>query len=123
MTAGFVLASGLLLAAGVEADTSIRMLREHGDSMNLQRVTLRGVVHLVSHRKQELGGTCGGSTFTLEDETGSVEIAVRRASRLVEPLREGDRVRVVAQVERVHNKDNQFLRTCILATEVEHLDR
>jgi hypothetical protein len=118
-----MLAVGLaLLAIDANAETSIRMLHEHGDSMNLQRVTLRGVVHLMGHQKQELGGKCAGTSFTLEDETGSVEIAVRRSSRLLEPLREGDRVRVIAQVDVIRNKDNVFVRTCVMASEVEHLD-
>ena len=122
-TAAIVLAAGLFLAAGADADTSVQMLREHGESMNLQRVVLRGVVHLTSHRKQELGGTCGGNTFLLEDETGSIEIAVRRSSRLLEPVRDGDRVLVTAQVEVVRNKHQEFLRTCVMANEVEHLNR
>jgi hypothetical protein len=122
-TATIVLAAGLFLAAGADADTSVQMLREHGESMNLQRVVLRGVVHLISHRKQELGGTCGGITFLLEDETGSIEISVRRSSRLLEPVRDGDRVLVVAQVEVVRNKHHEFLRTCVMANEVEHLHR
>lgn len=126
-TMRIILAAGLsLLAADAAAETSIRMLREHGESMNLQMVTLQGVVHLTSHRKQEkqeLGGTCAGASFVLEDETGSIEIVVRRSSRLLEPLKEGDHVRVEAHVDVVRNKDNAFLRTCVLAREVEHLDR
>lgn len=113
----------LSFVADANAETSIRMLLENGESMNLQRVTLEGVVHLTSHRKQELGGKCAGVSFILEDETGSIEIAVRRSSRLLEPLREGDRVRVTAQVDVVHNKDNVFLRTCVMASELEYLDR
>ncbi len=119
-----LLAVGLvLLAADADAETSTRMIREHGESMNLQMVTLKGVVHLTSHRKQELGGTCAGVSFVLEDETGSIEIVVRRSYRLLEPLKEGDRVRVEAHVDVVRNKDNAFLRTCVMAREVEHLDR
>lgn len=115
-----------LITADADADTSTRMIREHGESMNLQMVTLKGVVHLTSHRKQEkqeLGGTCAGVSFVLEDETGSIEIVVRRTYRLLEPLKEGDRVRVEAHVDVVRNKDNAFLRTCVMAREVEHLDR
>lgn len=66
----------LLIAANADAETSIGTLREHGESMNLQMVTLRGVVHLRSHQKQALGGTCAGFSFVLEDETGSIEIVV-----------------------------------------------
>lgn len=112
-----------LIAAEADAETSTRMIREHGESMNLQMVTLEGVVHLTSHRKQELGGTCAGVSFVLEDETGSIEIVVRRSHRLLEPLKEGDRVRVEAHVDVIRNKDNAFLRTCVMARDVEHLDR
>jgi hypothetical protein len=118
-----ILAMGLsLIAANADAETSTRMLREHGESMNLQMVTLHGVVHLTSHRRHALGGTCAGVSFVLEDEIGSIEIAVRRSHRLLEPLKEGDRVRVEAHVNVVRSKNNAFLRTCVMAREVEHLD-
>ncbi|HEU0069331.1 MAG TPA: OB-fold nucleic acid binding domain-containing protein, partial [Nitrospiraceae bacterium] len=113
----------LLIAANADAETSIRTLREHGESMNLQMVTLRGVVHLTSHQKQALSGTCAGFSFVLEDETGSIEIVVRRSHRLVEPLKEGDRVKVEAHVDVVRNKSHAFLRTCVMAREIEHLER
>ncbi len=121
-TAGIALAAGLSVASVAGADTSTQMLREHGESMNLQRVVLHGTVHLKSHRKQELGGTCGGNAFILEDETGSVEVTVRRSHRLLEPVKDGDRVRVIAQVEVVRNKRHEFLRACVMAHEVEHLE-
>lgn len=126
-TVQIIFAVGLfLLTADADAETSTRMIREHGESMNLQMVTLKGVVHLTSFRKQEkqeLGGTCAGVSFVLEDETGPIEIVVRRSYRLLEPLKEGDRVRVEAHVDVIRNKDNAFLRTCVMAREVEHLDR
>ena len=123
-TVQIIFAVGLfLLTADADAETSTRMIREHGESMNLQMVTLKGVVHLTSHRKQELGGTCAGVSFVLEDETGPIEIVVRRSYRLLEPLKEGDRVRVEAHVDVIRNKDNAFLRTCVMARDVEHLDR
>lgn len=123
-TVQIIFAVGLfLLTADADAETSTRMIREHGESMNLQMVTLKGVVHLTSHRKQELGGTCVGVSFVLEDETGPIEIVVRRSYRLLEPLKEGDRVRVEAHVDVIRNKDNAFLRTCVMARDVEHLDR
>jgi DNA/RNA endonuclease YhcR with UshA esterase domain len=119
----FFIVGLLLIAANADAETSIRTLREHGESMNLQMVTLRGVVHLTSHQKQALGGTCAGFSFVLEDETGSIEIVVRRSQRLVEPLKEGDRVKVEAHVDVVRNKNHAFLRTCVMAREIEHLER
>ena len=119
-----LLAIGLsLIAFNVNAEMSIRMLHEHAETMNLQMVTLRGVVHLSSHRKQELGGTCPGVSFVLEDETGSIEIAVRRSHRLREPLKEGDHVKVEAHLDVVRNRNQAFLRTCVMAREIEHLDR
>jgi hypothetical protein len=123
-TIRIILAMGLsIMAVNADADTSIRTLHEHGESMNLQMVTLRGVIHFTSPRKQELGGTCAGVSFVLEDETGSIEILVRRSHRLLEPLKEGDRVRVEAHVNVVRSKNNAFLRICVMAREVEHLDR
>jgi DNA/RNA endonuclease YhcR with UshA esterase domain len=119
----FFIVGLLLIAANADAETSIRTLREHGESMNLQMVTLRGVVHLTSHQKQGLGGTCTGFSFDLEDETGSIEIVVRRSHRLEEPLKEGDRVKVEAHVDVVRNKNQAFLRTCVMAREIEHLER
>lgn len=112
-----------LIAVNADAETSTRTLREHGESMNLQMITLRGVVHLTRHREQKLGGICPGVSFILEDETGSIEIAVRRSHRLLEPLKEGDRVKVEAHVNVVRSKDNRLLRSCVMAREVEHLDR
>lgn len=56
----FFIVGLLLIAANADAETSIRTLREHGESMNLQMVTLRGVAHLTSNQKQALGGTCAG---------------------------------------------------------------
>ena len=124
MTLPLVLAVGLALpTTDVGTDASVQMLREYGESMNLQRVILKGIVHLAGRQKQELGGNCGGTAFLLEDTTGSIEISVRRSSRLLEPLREGDRVRVIAQVDVIRNKDNVYLRTCVMANDVEHLDR
>ena len=73
--------------------------------------------------QRELGGKCGSAAFTLEDDTGSIEVAVRRSHRLIEPLREGDRVQVSAQVEVFRSRDNKLLRVCVEAREIQHLIR
>ena len=84
---------GLLLVVTTEAwgQVSIESLRSSADSSNLELVTLQGVVHLSRSRQNELGGRCGSTTFTLQDDTGSIDVAIRRSNRLIEPLRDGDR--------------------------------
>ena len=89
----------VLLVVTTEAwsQMSIGNLRSSIDSSNLKLVTLQGVVHLSRARQNDLGGKCGSTTFTLQDDTGSIDVAIRRSNRLIEPLREGDRVQVIAQ--------------------------
>jgi hypothetical protein len=86
-------------------------------------VTLQGIVHLTRPRQHELGGRCGSAAFTLEDNTGSVEVSIRRVQRLIEPLREGDRVQVNAQVEVLRSPDNIPIRVCVEAREIQHLGK
>lgn len=57
---------------------SIGSLRSSADSSNLELVTLQGVVHLSRSRQNELGGRCGNAAFTLQDDTGSIDVAIRR---------------------------------------------
>jgi DNA/RNA endonuclease YhcR with UshA esterase domain len=59
----------------------------------------------------------------LEDDTGSVEVSIRRVQRLIEPLREGDRVQVNAQVEVFRTRDNIPTRICVEANEIQHLGK
>jgi OB-fold nucleic acid binding protein len=121
--------SGLLSVLLVAATTawgqmSIGSLRSSAESSNLEVVTLQGVVHLSRPRQREqLGGKCGAIAFSLEDDTGSIEVAIRRSNRLIEPLREGDRVQVTAQIEVLRNRDNIPIRICVEATEIQHLVR
>lgn len=114
---------GALLMVATEAwgQVSIESLRSSADSSNLQLVTLQGEVHLSRSRQNELGGRCGNTTFTLQDDTGSIEVAIRRANRQIEPLREGDRVRLTAQIRVVRNRENLPVRICVQATEIQHL--
>jgi len=100
---------------------SIGSLRSTVESSNLEVVTLQGVVHLARQRQQQLGGKCGGVAFVLTDDTGSIEVAIRRTNRLIEPLREGDRVQVTAQIEVFRNRDNVPLLICVEATEIQHV--
>ena len=113
----------VLLVVTTEAwgQMSIGSLRSSIDSSNLKLVTLQGVVHLSRSRQNELGGTCGSTIFTLQDGTGSIEVAIRRSNRLIEPLREGDRVQVTAQIEVFRNRENIPVRICVEATEIQHL--
>ena len=113
----------VLLVVTTEAwgQMSIGNLRSSIDSFNLELVKLQGVVHLSRSRQNELGGKCGSTTFTLQDDTGSIDVAIRRANRLIEPLREGDRVQVTAQIEVFRNRENIPVRICVEAREIQHL--
>jgi hypothetical protein len=102
---------------------SIETLRASAENSNLESVTLQGIVHLTRPRQHELGGRCGSAAFTLEDDTGSVEVSIRRVQRLVGPLREGDRVQVNAQVEVFRTRDNIPTRICVEANEIQHLGK
>jgi DNA/RNA endonuclease YhcR with UshA esterase domain len=113
----------MLLVVTTEAwgQMSIGSLRSSIDSSNLKLVTLQGIVHLSRSRQNELGGRCGSITFTLQDDTGSIDVAIRRSNRLIEPLREGDRVQVTAQIEVFRNRENIPVRICVEATAIQHL--
>jgi DNA/RNA endonuclease YhcR with UshA esterase domain len=105
----------LHLNRGRSTPWSIESLRSSVDSSNLKLVTLQGVVHLSRSRQNELGGKCGRATFTLQDDTGSIDVAIRRSNRLNEPLREGDRVQVTAQIEVFRDRENIPVRVCVEA--------
>jgi DNA/RNA endonuclease YhcR with UshA esterase domain len=113
----------LMVATEVWGQVSIGSLRSSADSSNLELVTLQGEVHLSRSRQIELGGRCGNTTFTLQDDTGSIEVAIRRSNRLIEPLKEGDRVRLTAQIRVFHNRENVPVLICVQATEIQHLDQ
>ena len=102
---------------------SIGSLPSSVDSSNLKLVTLQGVVHLSRARQNDLGGKCGSTTFTLQDDTGSIDVAIRRANRLIEPLRDGDRVQVTAQIEVFRTRENIPVRICVEAREIQHLSQ
>jgi hypothetical protein len=111
----------VITTAEVNGQESIGSLLSTAESSNLEVVTLQGIVQLTRTRRQELGGRCGAQTFTLTDDTGSVEVAIRRANRMVEPLREGDRVQMTAQVKVFRSQDNIPLRVCVEAIKIQHL--
>ena len=111
----------LITTAQANGQVSIGSLRSTVESSNLEVVTLQGVVHLARRHQQQLGGKCGSIAFVLTDDTGSIEVAIRRTNRLLEPLREGDRVQVTAQIEVLRNPDNIPLRVCVEAVTIQHL--
>lgn len=113
----------VLLVVTTEAwgQVSIGSLRSYADSSNLELVTLQGVVHLSRSRQNGLGGKCGSNTFTLQDDTGFINVAIRRSNRLIEPLREGDRVQVTAQIKVFRDRENIPVRICVEAREIQHL--
>ena len=115
----------VLLVVTTEAwgQMSIGSLLSSAESSNLELVTLQGEVHLSRSRQNELGGKCGNTTFTLQDDTGSIEVAIHRSNRLIEPLREGDRVQVTAQIEVFRNRENIPVRICVEATAIQHLSQ
>jgi hypothetical protein len=100
---------------------SVGSLRSSLESSNLEVVTLEGVAHFTRRQQHELGGRCGGSVFVLTDDTGSIEVTVRRANRLLQPVREGDRLQVIAQIRVFRTRDNVPYRICVEATEIQHL--
>lgn len=118
---------GLLLAVLVVITTeawgqmSIGSLHSSVESSNLKLVTLQGVVHLSHLRQNQFGGKCGSATFRLQDDTGSIDVAIRRSNRLIEPLREGDRVQVTAQIKVFRNRESVPVRICVEATAIQHL--
>ncbi len=113
----------LLLMVTTEAwgQMSIGSLRSSADPSDLELVTLQDVVHLSRSRQNELGGKCGRATFTLQDDTDSIDVAIRRSIRLIEPLREGDRAQVTAQIKVFRNRENLPIRICVEATAIQHL--
>lgn len=111
----------LMTTVEVNGQVSINSLRSTAESSNLEVVMLQGVVHLTRSRQRELGGKCGALAFMLTDDTGSIEVAIRRANRMVEPLREGDRVQITAQVKVSRTQDNTLLRICVEAIAIQHL--
>lgn len=100
---------------------SIGSLRSSLESSNLEVITLEGVAHLTRRQQKELGGRCGGVGFVLTDDTGSIEVTIRRANRLLQPVREGDRLQVTAQIRVFRTRDNVPHRICVEATEIQHL--
>ena len=111
----------VMTTAEVNGQVSISSVLSTAESSNLETVTLQGIVQLTRPRRQELGGKCGAHTFMLTDDTGSIEVAIRRANRMVEPLREGDRVQMTAQVKVFRSQDNIPLRICVEAIKIQHL--
>jgi uncharacterized protein YdeI (BOF family) len=112
----------VMTTAEVNGQVSIGSLLSTSESSNLEMVTLQGIVQLSRPRRQELGGKCGVQTFMLTDDTGSIEVSIRRAYRMVEPLRDGDRVQITAQVKVFRSQDNIPLRVCVEAIKIQHLD-
>jgi len=110
-----------MVTAEAWGQMSIESLRSSVDSSNLKLVTLQGVAHLSRSRQNELGGKCGSTAFTLQDDTGSIDVAIRRSNRLIEPLREGDRVQVTAQMKVFRNRENIPVHICVEATAIQHL--
>ena len=118
----WVLLNLILCLGHANAQMSIGSLRSSAESSNLEEVTLQGTIHLERSRQQQLGGRCGSIAFLLTDDTGTIEVAIRRANRLTEALRDGDHVRVTAQVEVLRNSDNIPLRICVEAISILHLN-
>lgn len=115
------LAIFVMIITEAAGQMSISTLRASVESANLELVTLQGTVQLTRPSQQQLGGTCGGRAFTLVDDSGSIEVTVRRAGRLLLPLRDGDRVQVTAQVHVFRNSAQVPLLICVDTTEIQPL--
>ena len=50
-----------------------------------------------------------------------IEVAIRRSNRLIEPLREGDRVQLTAQMKVFRDRENIPVLICVEATAIQHL--
>lgn len=111
----------VMVTAEARGQVSISTLRASAESSNLELITLQGIVRLSRSRQRQLGGTCGATAFTLIDDSGSIEVTVRRAGRLLEPLRDGDRIQVTAQVHVFRNSAQLPLLICVDATEILHV--
>jgi len=116
-----LLAVLLMVTTEAWGQVSIGSLLSSADSSNLELVTLQGVVHLSRSRQNALGGKCGNTAFTLQDDTGSIEVAIRRSNRLIEPLRERDRVQLTAQIKVFRDRENIPVLICVEATAIQHL--
>jgi DNA/RNA endonuclease YhcR with UshA esterase domain len=111
-----------MTGATASSQMSIGSLRSSLESSNLELVTLEGVAHVGRRQQnQELVGRCGGAGFVLTDDTGSIEVSIRRANRLMQPVREGDHVQVTAQVTVFRTRDNIPYRICLQATDIQHV--
>jgi len=60
----------LMTTAQANGQVSVGSLRSSIESLNLEAVTLRGVVHLKRQNQQQLGGRCGGTAFVLAHPSG-----------------------------------------------------
>lgn len=109
----------LFPAASLAAQVSISSILDYGASSNLEGVTLEGVVHLKSRGRDTKG--CGSYAMTLEDDTGMIDISVRRARRLP-PLVEGERVQVFAQIQVVRQGQGYPPKVCVQAREIKRLE-
>jgi hypothetical protein len=110
-----------MVSVGAGGQMSISSLRAAAESSNLELVILQGTVHLTRPHRQQLGGTCGATAVTLVDDSGSIEVTVRRLGRLLEPLRDGDRVQVTAQVHVFRNNVQLPVLVCVVANVIQHL--
>jgi hypothetical protein len=106
-------ASLVLFASTAAGQVSIGSVQNYVVSNNLESVTLQGSVRLTSQGRDKLS-RCGAYVFTLQDDTGSIEIAVRRPARMAS-LKNGDVVTVHAQIQVIPERHDPAPRICIQA--------
>jgi hypothetical protein len=98
----------------VNGQISIGSIQTYGASSNLEAIILQGIVQLTPHWRDK-PNTCGSYVFILQDETGSIEVAVRRPGRMIS-VKNGDRVQVQAQIQVLPQRGDPTPRVCIQAS-------
>ncbi len=106
----------VLFASTAAGQVSIGSVQNYVASNNLESVTLQGTVRLTTQGRDKFN-RCGSYVFTLQDNTGSIEIAVRRPARMVS-LRSGDMVTVHAQIQVLSQRHDPAPRICIQAIDI-----
>lgn len=111
----------IVLTTTAAGQVSISSVQNYVASNNLEAVTLQGTVRLVSHGRDRFNH-CGSYQFTLQDDSGSIEIAVRRPARLP-TVRSGDLVKVHAQIQVLSQRGEPSPRVCVQAVDVIPLQK
>lgn len=100
---------------------SISSVQNYMASHNLEAVTLQGTVRLTPQGGNRFN-RCGSYVFILQDDSGSIEIAVRRPVRMAY-IKTGDVVQVHAQIQMLSRPADSTLHVCFQAIHVVPLKK